>query len=82
MNTITIISEKKRLIALLLVLFLGGLGVHRMYVGKVASGIVQLVLTITWVGMLISAPWVFVDFMLIAVGSFKDKRGAVVKEWE
>lgn len=82
MNTITIISEKKRLIALLLVLFLGGLGVHRMYVGKVASGIVQLVLTLSIVGTIVSAPWVFVDFILIAVGSFKDKRGARITEWE
>ncbi len=35
-------SEKERLVAFLLCFLLGGLGVHRFYVGKVGSGIAQI----------------------------------------
>ena len=35
-------SEKKRLVAFLLCFFLGALGVHRFYVGKVGTGVVQI----------------------------------------
>ena len=34
-------SEKSNLAALLLRLFLGGLGVHRFYVGKIGTGVLQ-----------------------------------------
>ena len=34
------VSSKSRLVALLLCFFLGGLGVHRFYAGKIGTGIV------------------------------------------
>ena len=36
-------SDKNWLATLLLCLFLGGIGVHRFYVGKVGTGILQLI---------------------------------------
>ena len=41
MNT-SDISPKSRLVALLLCFFLGPLGVHRFYVGKIGTGILML----------------------------------------
>lgn len=69
------ISDKSRLAALLLCFFLGGLGIHRFYVGKVGTGILWLfTLGFFGIGSLI-------DFIIIIVGSFKDKYGRVVQKW-
>ena len=62
-------SDKKMVPALLLCFFLGFLGVHRFYVGKVGTGILMIV-TAGGVGI-----WVIVDFVMICTGSFKDKEG-------
>ena len=66
-------SEKGFVPALLLCLLLGGLGVHRFYVGKIGTGILMLV---TFGGLGI---WALIDLIVIAVGSFKDKNGLVLK---
>lgn len=68
-------SEKRILPAFLLCFFLGFLGVHRFYVGKVGTGILQL-LTFGGLGI-----WVLVDFILIVVGSFTDKQGKRLAQW-
>ncbi|HLU32681.1 MAG TPA: TM2 domain-containing protein [Natronosporangium sp.] len=62
-------GQKSWLVALLLCFFLGGLGIHRFYVGKVGTGILMIV-TIGGLGI-----WVLIDLILILVGSFKDKQG-------
>jgi len=68
-------SDKKRLPALLLCFFFGGLGIHRFYVGKVGTGIVWLLTAgVLGIGAL-------VDFIMIIVGSFKDKEGKPLTEW-
>ena len=63
------VSSKSKITALLLCIFLGTLGVHRFYVGKVGTGIVWL-LTLGVCGI-----GVIVDIIMIAVGKFKDKQG-------
>jgi TM2 domain-containing membrane protein YozV len=55
--------------AILLCFFLGALGAHRFYVGKIGTGILML-LTLGGFGI-----WVIIDFVLIVVGSFTDKEG-------
>jgi len=66
-------SEKGFVPALLLCLLLGGLGVHRFYVGKIGTGILML-FTLGGLGI-----WALIDLIVIAVGSFKDKNGLVLK---
>jgi TM2 domain/GYF domain 2 len=61
--------------------FFGLFGIHRIVVGKVGSGVAQLILSLTVVGMLISGPWAFVDFILILAGSFTTKDGTRLEEW-
>jgi len=58
---------------LLLCFFLGGLGVHRFYAGKVGTGILML-LTLGGLGI-----WTVIDFVIIACGSFKDAKGLAIK---
>jgi TM2 domain-containing membrane protein YozV len=62
-------SQKSGIVALLLCLFLGVLGVHRFYVGKVGTGILQL-LTGGGFGL-----WVLIDLIMIITGSFTDADG-------
>ena len=68
-------SPKKRLVALLLCFFLGCLGVHRFYVGKIGTGVLQLV-TLGVFGI-----WAFIDLIMIICGAFKDKEGQPLTEW-
>jgi len=58
---------------LLLCFFFGVLGIHRFYVGKIGTGILQL-LTLGGLGI-----WALVDFIMIVVGSFTDKQGKFIK---
>jgi TM2 domain-containing membrane protein YozV len=69
----TQVSDKGFVPVLLLCFFVGVLGVHRFYVGKIGTGILQL---ITFGGLGI---WTMVDFVMIAVGSFTDKEGRPIK---
>ncbi len=66
-------SEKSWITTLLLCLFLGGLGVHRFYAGKIGTGILQL---ITVGGCEI---WTLIDLIMIITGSFTDKDGNPIK---
>lgn len=68
-------SSNSRLVALLLCFFLGYLGIHRFYVGKVGTGVIWL-LTGGIVGF-----GVLVDFILILLGSFKDKQERRLETW-
>jgi TM2 domain-containing membrane protein YozV len=70
------ISPKSRLAAALLCGFFGTIGVHRFYVGKIGTGIL-MILTLGGLGI-----WTTIDFIMIAVGCFKDKRGSLVKNWD
>ena len=67
------ISEKSFVATLLLAILLGGLGVHRFYVGKIGTGIVML-LTFGGLGI-----WTLIDIIMIAVGNFKDSSGLPIK---
>ena len=66
-------SEKQFVTTLLLCFLLGFLGVHRFYVGKTGTGILQLI-TLGGLGI-----WAFVDLIGIACGSFKDGQGLPIK---
>ncbi len=67
-------SDKDRIVALILCYFLGFLGVHRFYVGKASSGIVQM-LTLGGLGI-----WVMIDLIIIFCGAFQDKEGRFLRK--
>ncbi|WP_406720272.1 MULTISPECIES: TM2 domain-containing protein [Thioclava] len=62
-------STKGFVPAVLLCFFLGSLGVHRFYLGKIGTGILML-LTLGGLGI-----WSLIDFVRLVVGSMKDKNG-------
>lgn len=62
-------GSKSFVAALLLCFFLGSLGIHRFYVGKIGTGILMLI-TLGGLGV-----WTLIDFIVIAIGKFSDKNG-------
>jgi len=69
------ISRKSRFVALVLCFFLGGLGVHRFYVGKIGTAIL-MICTLGGLGF-----WYLIDVITILVGSFADKEGKILYKW-
>ena len=68
-------SPRRIMPAAILCFFFGIFGVHRFYVGKVGTGLLQLV---TLGGLFI---WATIDFIMIVVGAFTDKEGRKLIEW-
>lgn len=66
-------SDKDFLAMILLCFFLGSLGVHRFYAGKVGTGILML-LTLGGLGL-----WVLIDLIMIITGNFTDGDGYKIK---
>lgn len=81
-------SSKNKIIAIVLCLFLGGLGVHRMYIGRVMSGLVMLGLTILgailamfgigFINGLVSF-WALIDLIRICIGHLTDGENKALK---
>jgi TM2 domain-containing membrane protein YozV len=67
-------SGKSQLLALLLCILIGVLGIHRFYLGYIGIGIVQL-LTLGGCGI-----WALIDLILILTGDLQPKNGKYDKE--
>ncbi len=72
-NSVNNAVESEWLIVMLLCFFLGCFGIHRFYVGKIGTGIVQL-LTCGGCGI-----WALIDFIMILVGGFTNAEGKAIK---
>ena len=65
-------TDNTWLVALLLCLFVGFLGIHRFYVGKAGTGFLQII-TLGGLGI-----WVLIDLIMIVMGKFTDKEGSFI----
>jgi len=74
-NYVAMTSDKKRTAALILCIFLGWLGFHQFYVGRIGKGLLYA-FTFGIVGI-----GIFIDFFSILFGSFRDNVGAPLREW-
>ena len=91
----TEISPKTLLPALLLCFFLGWIGAHRFYVGKVGTGILMALVSFGGIGIGFGIggwPWLVLgyggmglwalfDFITLLLGAFRDKEGLLLKSW-
>lgn len=85
-------SNKSWLTTLILCWFLGFLGIHRIYAGKLGSGFLMMYGTICaslilfvnvicgMLAFLVVGSFVVNDFLIISVKHFKDCRGAYITE--
>ena len=69
-------SGRSRLLALLLAAFLGELGVHRFYAGKIGTGILYA-MTAGLFGM-----GIIYDIIMIVLGRFCDRDGLPLLRWD
>lgn len=53
--------------AFLLSFFFGAFGIDKFYVGATSLGVLQLLLTLSLLGLLISIPWAFISTIVIGV---------------
>jgi TM2 domain-containing membrane protein YozV len=67
-----VFSSKSKKRALMLCIFLGFLGVHRFYVGKIGTGILM------FITLGLSGFWVLSDIIELLRGKFTDKEGLVL----
>ena len=73
-NYVTNTSDKSKMVALILCIFLGPLGVHYFYVGRIGRGVVALfTLDFFLIG------WI-IDIIKIATGGFRDNVGAPLRQ--
>lgn len=60
---------KQRIFAILLCFFLGPIGAHKFYLNQNKKGLLILILTLTGIGLVISLPWVVIDFFKLILMS-------------
>ncbi|WP_375674506.1 NINE protein [Bartonella sp. AP9QHHD] len=68
-------TENTKIMFALLCWVAGIFGVHRFMVGKVRTGALMLVLSLSLFGLIITGIWAIVDFIVILGGRFTDKDG-------
>ena len=62
-------APKQWIVAVLLAFCLGTLGIHNFYLGYTTKGIIQLILTISVIGIFVSGPWVLIELIMILMRS-------------
>ncbi len=71
-------SERQKLVAGLLQIFLGGFGVGRFYTGHVGLAIAQI--AVSWLTCGVGAIWPFVDGILMITGNVTDVDGRPLRD--
>jgi TM2 domain-containing membrane protein YozV len=72
------VSDKSKLVAGLLGIFLGGFGVGRFYMGDTKTGVLQLVVSLVTCGL--GGIWGFIDGILILVNGGVDGQGRPLRD--
>jgi TM2 domain-containing membrane protein YozV len=69
----TAAAPKTKLVAGLLGIFLGSIGVHKFYLGDSKAGIIRIVVTVVTFG--IGGIWGFIEGIMLLVNGGKDVNG-------
>ncbi len=56
---------KKRVVYVLLAVFLGYFGIHNFYAGYTGRAIAQLILGLTVIGLVVTGPWSLIEALVV-----------------
>lgn len=78
-------EQKSKVVAGLLGIFLGTLGIHNFYLGHTGKAVAQLLLTLVgWLlcftGPIVAAIWSLIEAIMCFTGSMKDAQGRPLKD--
>ena len=75
-------SDKSKVAAGLLGLFLGAYGAHNFYLGKTGLGLAQLLISLLtcFIGTIVTGPWALIETIMIFTGSITDAEGRPLKD--
>ena len=84
-NTNPMLEPKSKVVAGLLAIFIGGLGIHNFYLGFTQRGLIQLLLStvgsIVFFGPIIAGLWAFIEGIQILTGGIDvDANGIKLKQ--
>lgn len=76
-------SSRSKLVAIVLAVLLGPLGIHRFYLGYNGTGLIMLLMTLAspltcFATAMITCVWAVADIVMIATGSMRDAEGRVL----
>ncbi len=54
-------NDRNKYVAALLAFFIGTLGIHRFYLGRNGSAVLMIVISATFVGLIVTGIWAFID---------------------
>ena len=74
-----LVSEKSWLVCFLLLIFLGLIGAHKFYAGRILSAIILLIFSITIIGLIVSILIWIIDLIKLLSGNFRDAKGRYIK---
>lgn len=72
------VSDKSKVVAGILQIFLGGFGVGRFYMGDTKTGVIQLIVTLVTCG--IGSIWGLIDGILILINGGVDGQGRPLRD--
>ena len=72
-------SQKSKIVAAVLAIFLGYFGAHDFYLGYKKNGLIKIIMTITVIGAFASYVWTLFDFIKIICGGKLDSDGQLLK---
>ena len=72
-------SDKSKMVAGLLQIFLGSFGVGRFYTGHIGIGVAQLVITVVSCGTL-GWCWPLIDGIMMMMGKVPDQQGRPLRD--
>jgi len=76
----TEVGNKSKIVAGLLALFFGGLGIHNFYLGYIKKAVIQLILGIICCGT-VSSVWALVEAIMLFTGYIsKDGSGKLISD--
>ena len=65
-------TDRNKYVAALIAFLFGPLGIHRFYLGRIGTGVLMLILSVSVIGLALSVPWALIDMVRYLVMSDRE----------